>query len=60
MKATKECKFLYAADVASILEISETTAYRLIKKLNNELKEQGKITVPGKIPRKYFEEKTVL
>jgi ribosomal protein L18E len=54
------CKFLTAADVASILETSEATAYRIIKKLNSELKDQGKIVVPGKIPRRYFEEKVVL
>lgn len=54
------CKFLTAADVAAIMETSEATAYRIIKKLNTELKDRGKIIVPGKIPRRYFEEKVVL
>ncbi|AZK44801.1 helix-turn-helix domain-containing protein [Paenibacillus lentus] len=55
-----ERKFLKAADVAQILQVSETTAYRIIRKLNDELKKQGKIIVAGKISRKYFEEKVYL
>jgi transcriptional antiterminator len=55
-----EPKFLKAADVARILQVSETTAYRIIKKLNDELKQQGKIIVAGKISRKYFEEKVYI
>lgn len=56
----QESKFLRAADVASILGVSETTAYRIIRSLNQELKQQGKIIVAGKISRKYFEEKVVI
>lgn len=53
-------RFLTATDVAIILGISSASAYRIIKKLNEELKKQGKIILPGKISRKYFEEKTYL
>ncbi len=56
----QDSKFLQASDVANALQVSETTAYRIIKKLNDELNEQGFITVPGKISRKYFEEKVYL
>lgn len=56
----QESKFLCAADVASILQVSETTAYRIIKKLNDELKQQGKIVTAGKVSRRYFEEKVYL
>jgi transcriptional antiterminator len=56
----QESRFLKAADVASILGVSETTAYRIIRSLNQELKQQGKIIVAGKISRKYFEEKVVI
>lgn len=55
-----EAKFLKATDVAQLLQVSETTAYRIIKKLNDELKEQGKIVIAGKISRKYFEEKVYM
>lgn len=55
-----QSKFLKAVDVAQILQVSESTAYRIIKKLNGELQEQGKIIVAGKISKKYFEEKVYL
>lgn len=57
---TTKSKFLKATDVAGILQVSETTAYRIVKKLNDELKQQGKVVVAGKISRKYFEEKVYL
>lgn len=56
----QESRFYGAADVASILQVSETTAYRVIKKLNDELKKQGKITIAGKVSKKYFEENAYL
>ena len=49
--------FLNAKDVAEIMDVSVSMAYKIIKKLNAELKEKGCITVSGKISRKYFEEK---
>lgn len=56
----QEPKFLCATDVASILQVSESTAYRLIRTLNQELKSKGYITVSGKISRRYFEEKVCM
>lgn len=56
----EEKQFLTAADVAKILRTSEATAYRIIKNLNEELKKKGKIILPGKISRRYFEEKIYL
>lgn len=47
-------RFLTATDVAEILDVSRSTAYRIIKRLNAELNKAGKITVPGKISAKYF------
>lgn len=55
-----ENRFLSAKDVSTILSISLTSAYRIIKKLNQELEEAGKIIIPGKISKRYFEEKTYL
>ncbi len=55
-----EKKFLTADDVADILGISKSTAYRIIKNLNDELKEKRKITVAGKISSKYFYENAYL
>lgn len=53
----RESRFFGAKEVAEMLDISESTAYRIIKKLNNELEDNGKITVAGKISKRYFEEK---
>lgn len=57
MRRLEEVKFLKAKDVSMILQVSESTAYRIIKQLNNELEEKGKIIIPGKISKRYFEEK---
>ncbi len=52
----KEYKnFLSACDVAEILEISTSKAYKIIRQLNNELEEKGFITIHGKISKPYFE-----
>jgi len=56
----EQSKFYKAADVAEILGVSETTAYRIIRSLNEELKKQGKIIVAGKVSKRYFEEKVCL
>lgn len=53
-------KFLNASDVANIMQISTTSAYRIIKRLNAELQDQGYIIIPGKISRRFFEEKVVI
>ena len=56
MKVLKS-SFYRAEDVAKLLDVSKTTAYRIIKNLNNELSEAGKIVIAGKISKRYFEEK---
>jgi len=55
-----ESRFMKAQDVADTLSVSISSAYRIIKQLNNELNEQGKITFPGKISKRYFEERTYI
>lgn len=44
-------------DVSEILGIKRSTAYTLIRNLNEELKAQGKFIMRGKISRLYFESK---
>lgn len=53
-------QFLTAKDVSAILTVSRSSAYRIIKQLNLELKRQNKIILPGKISKRYFEEKMYL
>lgn len=49
--------FMTAADVSEYMNISIPMAYKIIRKLNDELKVKGYITVSGKINRRYFEYK---
>lgn len=43
--------------VEEILRISKSQSYTIIRKLNGELKEKGYITIAGKVPKKYLEER---
>ncbi|WP_034602490.1 helix-turn-helix domain-containing protein [Clostridiisalibacter paucivorans] len=56
----QQSRFYNAEDVANILDVSLSSAYRIMKRLNKELEEKGFITVAGKISRKYFEMKVML
>ena len=63
MKSTyppQDKKFLSASDVADILNISRSTAYRIIRRLKDDLQKSGKITIAGKISAKYFFENVYL
>lgn len=55
-----EKKFLTAHDVSEILGVSLSTAYRIIKQLNDNLNRDGKITIAGKISSRYFYENVYL
>lgn len=46
-----------ATDVAAELEISRSTAYKIVKEMNDELAKQGYITIAGKVPRAFFAKK---
>ena len=50
-------KFIRVDEVAQELSVSKPYAYKLIKKLNGELKEQGFITIAGRVNRQYFQER---
>lgn len=50
--------YLRAENVAEIMGIAKAYAYKIMRKLNAELDEQGYITVSGRINRKYFMERT--
>lgn len=52
-----ENSFMRVEDVARELGISKSHAYKIIQKLNAELKEKGFLTISGRVNRKYFMEK---
>lgn len=49
-----EKHFLTASEVAEYMDTSVSSAYKLIHRLNRELKEKGYIVTPGRINRDYF------
>lgn len=54
----KEQRYMMnAREVAAALDVKMGMAYKLIRQWNAELKAQGKLTIQGKINRKYFEKK---
>ena len=52
-----ENRFIRADDVAQELNVSKSYAYKLIRKLNEELKAKGFITIAGRVNRQYFYER---
>lgn len=54
---TKERNYVTANELAETLGVSTGQAYKIIRRLNNELDKKGFITVSGKCPRRYLEEK---
>ena len=50
-------QFYSAADIAKILDRSESYSYKIIRKLNAELKAQGYLTIRGRVPAAYFEDR---
>ena len=50
-------QFMRADEVATELGISRSYAYKLIRQLNQELKERGFLTIAGRINRDYLKER---
>lgn len=44
-------------EVAEALEVSVPYAYKIIRKLNEELESEGYLTVKGRVNRDYFYER---
>lgn len=49
--------FMRAEEVQKYLGVSRTESYRIIKRLNEELKKGGYLVISGRVSRKYLEEK---
>ena len=48
-------RFIRVDEVAAELDVSKP--YKLIRKLNEELKEKGFLTIAGRVNRQYFNER---
>lgn len=49
--------FMRVDDVAAELGVSKSYAYKIVRKLNAELKGMGYLTVAGRVNKRYFMEK---
>ena len=50
-------QFMRVEEVAEILDVSTSSAYKVIRELNEELKRKGFITISGRVNREYFNER---
>ena len=50
--------FMKVDEVAETLGISKSYAYKIVQKLNAELKDKGFLTIAGRVNKQYFMEKT--
>lgn len=50
--------FIRVDEVAQELGISKSYAYKIVQKLNAELKEKGFMTISGRVNKQYFMERT--
>ncbi len=46
--------FMRVEEVAEELGVSKSYAYKIVRKLNAELKAQGFLTISGRINKQYF------
>lgn len=50
--------FMRVDEVAQELGISKSYAYKIVQKLNAELKEKGFMTISGRVNKQYFMQRT--
>lgn len=49
--------YITANELAEMLGVSVGHSYKIIRKLNQELEQQGFLVIAGKVPRRYFEKR---
>ena len=54
----ERASFMRVDEVAQELGISKSYAYKIVQKLNVELKEKGFMTISGRVNKQYFMERT--
>ncbi len=53
----KSDSFITVEEMKDTLQVSKSTAYRIARELNNDLKKSGYMVIPGRVSRKYFLER---
>lgn len=49
--------YITASELAEMLGVSSGHAYKIIRRMNNELEKDGYIVIAGKVPKRYFEKR---
>ncbi|HOJ10253.1 MAG: DNA-binding protein [Acetivibrionales bacterium] len=50
--------FMKVDEVAAELGVSKSYAYKIVQKLNEEMKKMGYLTISGRVNKQYFMKKT--
>lgn len=56
-KSPDSCIYYTADDIIQMLGVSRSQAYKVIRSLNEELKEKNVIVQAGRVPKPFFHEK---
>lgn len=57
ISAEVQKKYINSSELMQMLGLSKWKAHQLIRRLNKELESKGFITIKGRIPRAYLEER---
>ena len=49
--------FIKVDEVAQVLGVSKSYAYKIVREMNNDLKRRGFLTIAGRVSKQYFEER---
>ena len=49
--------FIKVDEVAQVLGVSKSYAYKIVREMNNDLKQRGFLTITGRVSKQYFEER---
>jgi len=49
--------YITANEMAEMLGVSPGHAYKIIRRLNQELEKAGYLVIAGKVPKRYFEKR---
>lgn len=55
--SSKKSGFYKIEDICEKMDCSKDYGYKLIRRLNKELEEQGFLTMPGKVSSAYFDKR---
>lgn len=47
--------YITATELSEMLGVSSGHAYKIIRRMNQELEKDGFLTIAGKVPRRFFE-----